>query len=100
MKVIASKKPLSQISDRTPPFTLMSKNQLKGIELEIGEEEPAEWTEHDVEIHTYARDQAPIPAGSKRYAVFFGVADYQFNQRRIRACLGGQGKAQSRGLPS
>jgi hypothetical protein len=82
IKVIASRRPVDILSDpalRQGRFNPVAGRQLKGIELELGAEPPAEWAEHDVRIHTYPRGQEPAPPNARRYGVFFGVADYAFN---------------------
>ena len=57
----------------------MTGQQLKGIELELGEEKAEKWAECDVAINTYQREQ-PIPAeGVRRFGIFFGVSAYEFN---------------------
>jgi hypothetical protein len=59
-----------------------------GVELELGAEKPAAWAEHDVAIHTYPRGSGEGIPGARRYGVFCGVADYQFNADRERASKG------------
>jgi hypothetical protein len=82
VKVIASKRPIAGLADpalRQGQFNAVAAKQLKGIELELGAEPPAEWAEHDVKIHTYPRTQPLSPAHGRRYAIFFGVSEYEFN---------------------
>ena len=82
IKVIASQRPIAGLADpalRQKQFNAIPEKQLKGIELELGAEPPAEWGEHDVKIHTYPRSQELALPNARRFGVFFGVADYAFN---------------------
>jgi hypothetical protein len=82
VKVIASKRPIQVLSDpalRQDQFNAVAARQLKGIELELGAEPPAEWAEHEVRIHTYERGHDLASPNARRYAVFFGVGEYEFN---------------------
>ncbi|MGD9724001.1 MAG: DUF4384 domain-containing protein [Pirellulales bacterium] len=94
LKVIASKQPLENISEeqtRTKQFIPLSKQEIKGIEVEIGEEKPTEWAEDQVEILTYAHDRAEAARGAKRVGVFFGVSEYEFNEEAKAASEEKQG---------
>jgi hypothetical protein len=82
IKVIASRRPVAGLSDpamRQKRFNPVPGQQVKGVELELGAEPPAEWSEHDVKIHTYPRTQELAAPSARRYGVFFGVAAYAFN---------------------
>ncbi len=82
IKVIASKRPIASLAEpalRQGRFNPVPGKQLKGIELELGAEKPAEWAEHDVKIHTYPRSHELAPPNARRYGVFFGVGEYEFN---------------------
>lgn len=84
VKVIASKQPIEKLSEaqmRTKQFNPISREQMKGIEVEIGEEAPAAWAEDQVEISTYERGQQQIDSAARRYGVFLGVSEYLFNQQ-------------------
>jgi hypothetical protein len=94
LKVIASKEPLDKFSDeqtRTKQFIPISKQQMKGIEVEIGEEKPSEWAEDQVEILTYAHDQQEAARGAKRVGLFFGVSEYEFDAEARVASDGKRG---------
>ena len=91
VKVIAARKPLQGLSNpalQQKLFNAVSAKELKDVDLETGQEEPDEWTEHCVDVHTYAAAQAPIRAGSRRFGVFFGVSEYTFNAEYERASGG------------
>lgn len=80
--VIASLEPLEQLSLpelRSQQFNPVSRQQLKGVELELGRETPAAWTLYELEINTYPRSAELASSRTKRYGIFFGVAQYQFN---------------------
>jgi hypothetical protein len=82
IKVIASQRPIAGLADpamRQSQFNAVAAKQLKGIELELGAEPPAAWAAHDVKIHTYPRSQQLAAPHGRRYAVFFGVGQYEFN---------------------
>ncbi|MFZ5830934.1 MAG: DUF4384 domain-containing protein [Planctomycetota bacterium] len=88
VKVIASKSELDVLADpkfRTQRFSPVSVQSFKGIELELGDEEPAQWAETDVEIHTYPRGTPPTDRGTKRYGVFFGVSKHMFREEVMEA---------------
>jgi hypothetical protein len=88
IKVLASRTPLKSLSDPAlvrDRFNVVSVKQVKGVELELGPVKAPEWTDCDLEIHTYSRDQAPQPAGNHRFGVFFGVSEYLFNAEYERA---------------
>ena len=82
VKVIAAKEPLTAAADASlvaKRFNAISPQQLKGIELELGDEEPQAWAEDQVEITTYAKDAQVAQSGARRFGVFFGVSEYEFN---------------------
>jgi hypothetical protein len=85
IKVIASRKPLKK--DFAPNvnqaiaggrFVPLASDDVKGVELELGEEQPGEWAETDIEIRTYDNDQPPEAAIARRVGVFFGVSKHLF----------------------
>lgn len=93
VKVIAAKEPLKAASDPSllaKRFNVISPKQLKGIELELGDEEPRAWAEDQVEITTYAKDAQLAQSGARRFGVFFGVSDYEFNAELEAATEGKQ----------
>jgi len=80
IKVIASKKPLDELSDpafREKLFNPVSPKVVKGIELELGKKELA-WAEDCVEIATYAANDDPRQAGARRIGLFIGLGRYQY----------------------
>ena len=91
IKVIASKEPLPELSDpslREKFFNPITRNQVKGVELRLGLQTPA-WAEDHVEITTYAVDHAVDASGVRRFAVLFGVGEYEFNNE-MRAASDGK----------
>jgi hypothetical protein len=99
IKVIASKEKLSELSDpamRQGQFNPVSSTQVKGIELELGKEEPPAWAEDCVEIETHARNDAAKPSGTHRYGVFIGIGDYAFLSKTVHTA---DGKEEKVGLP-
>jgi len=82
VKVIASKKPIDALSTkelRAKRLNPVSKALLKDAVEDLEEANAKDWTESDLEIHTYAATQSEPTAGARRYGVFFGVSDYEFN---------------------
>jgi len=93
VKVIAAKEPLTAAADPSlvaKRFNAISPQQLKGIELELGDEEPQAWAEDQVEVATYAKDAQAAQSGARRFGVFFGVSDYEFNAELEAATEGKQ----------
>lgn len=81
VRVIVSEQPITPLSHpsmRKANVNPVSAKLLKGIELELGEEQHAPWGEHVVEIVTYEKSPAADDK-SRRWGVFFGVSQYQFN---------------------
>lgn len=70
---------LSAVELRSKRFNPLSLERLKGVELEIGKEEPAGWGMDEIELTTHPRSEAARTTRHKRVGVFFGVAQYQFN---------------------
>ena len=67
VKVIAAKDPLQSAADPSliaKRFNAISAKQLKGIELELGDEEPRAWAEDQIEITTYAKDTQVAQSGA------------------------------------
>ncbi|HUY36033.1 MAG TPA: DUF4384 domain-containing protein [Pirellulales bacterium] len=82
VKVIASTEPIDPLAKpelRKAFFNPLSKEQVKSVEFALGDRDPAGWAEDQIEIVTQPRDQAADRAGAKRFGVFFGVANYEFN---------------------
>jgi hypothetical protein len=63
---------------RAKRFNPVSREQLKGVALEIGKERPSAWAIDEAQIHTYPASQQ-LREGKRRVGVFFGVANYQFH---------------------
>ena len=90
VKVIASRKPLASLSDaglRKSLFNPLPEELLKEAGAELGAQQPVQWVEQQLEITTIARPQTPYEPKPRRYGVFFGVAQYQFNEE-IKAAQG------------
>ena len=88
VKVIATKEPVDILSKpelSKARFNPVSAKQLKGVEIELGEDKPIVWGETDVELHTYANAQPPEQSAQRRWGVFFGVSKHKFNVYKIAA---------------
>jgi hypothetical protein len=91
VKVIASKEPLENLSNsalRKSQFNALSPKHLKGVELELGEEPPAAWSEVELQITTHPRNQGLANTGKRRFGVFFGVSQYEFNTEKEQISQG------------
>ncbi len=98
VKVIASKKPIDALSLpglKEDHFNPVTREQVAGAGQELGKEPPNLWTEHDLKILTVKRGEpTEPPRARKRVGLFFGVADYEFNeyhkqqQRDLQAASG------------
>ncbi|HVX61940.1 MAG TPA: DUF4384 domain-containing protein [Pirellulales bacterium] len=90
VKVIASRKPLDSLADaglRKSVFNPVSDEQVKELGRELSRQAPIQWVEQQLEIMTVARPQTPYEPKLRRFGVFFGVAEYQFNAE-IKAAQG------------
>ncbi|WP_254508865.1 DUF4384 domain-containing protein [Anatilimnocola floriformis] len=88
VKVIATKEPvdvLSQPELLKGRFNPVSKQALKGIEVELGKDKPIRWAETDVELNTYANTQTPEARAAKRVGVFFGVSEHKYDKYLVAA---------------
>lgn len=93
LTVLASTEPLASLNDprlRAELFNPVGGKQLKGVELELGEEQPAEWSIQHIDITTYDRREPLADKPARRFGVFFGVADYLFNDEAILASKEGR----------
>lgn len=94
LTVLASTQKLDSLNDprlRAELFNPVPGKMLKGVELELGAEKPAEWSIQHIDLTTYDRSE-PLPANpSRRFGVFFGVAEYQFNAEAELASKEGRG---------
>ncbi|MBI2823849.1 MAG: caspase family protein [Planctomycetia bacterium] len=82
VKVIASKKPIEKLATkelRAKRFNPVTKSILKDAAAEVAETDAKDWTESDVEINTYAATQSEPTVDARRYGVFFGVSQHEFN---------------------
>jgi len=82
IKVVASEKPIENLETevvRRRRFTPVPGKQLKDLDGEVDAMSPAEWTESDIEVFTYARGQTAKRHGTRRFGVFFGVSKYKYN---------------------
>ena len=82
IKVIASQKPIENLETeiaRKGRFAPVPAKQLKDLDSEVDASSPAQWTESDVEIFTYARGESAQRYGTRRFGVFFGVSKYKYN---------------------
>lgn len=102
VKVIASETPIDNLSEeqmKAKRFNSVSKSdlqraaaQLKGIDsaddtvavhpANEGETNVTpKWAETELTVTTYPRNQELAASGAKRFAVYFGVSDYQFSEQ-------------------
>ncbi|MBL9124867.1 MAG: DUF4384 domain-containing protein [Planctomycetaceae bacterium] len=91
--VLAATEPLASLQDprlRAELFNAVGAKQLKGVELELAKEKPAEWSIQHLDITTYDRAEPLAERPAKRFGVFFGVAEYLFNDEAIRASKEGR----------
>lgn len=82
VKVIASTEPINPLTEpglQKAFFNPLSDDKLKGVEFALGDRDPSGWAEDQIEIVTQPRRPSPAPEGPKRWGVFFGVANYEFN---------------------
>ena len=83
IKVIASKKPVDALSLpglKEEHFNPVTQEQVAGAGRQLGKESPTVWSEHDVKVKTVRKGEpTEPPEARKRIGVFFGVADYEFN---------------------
>lgn len=88
VKVVASKKPIDALSLpglREDHFNPVSLVQLEGAGQQVGKEPANAWSEHDLKILTVRKGEPTEPPGApKRIGVFFGVADYEFNEEYMQ----------------
>ena len=97
IKVIASQEPLQALSDpefRRARFNRVWPEQVKGIELELGKEQPPPWAEDTVEIQTFPKSHEFEATGSRRYGLFIGVGEYEFAEQ-YKAATNGKGSINS-----
>lgn len=83
IKVIASKKPVDALSLpglREEHFNPVTQQQVAGADQQLGKAPANVWSEHDLKVTTVPKGQpTEPPEARKRVGVFFGVADYEFN---------------------
>ncbi|WP_197452380.1 DUF4384 domain-containing protein [Rosistilla carotiformis] len=102
VKVIASETPIENLSSeqmKSKRFNVVSKDELERVTNKLvnknavesqesvppNAEQPAQvsktWAETEVKVTTYARNQELAASGAKRFAVYFGVSEYQFSKQ-------------------
>jgi hypothetical protein len=97
VKVIACRRPVDNLSDaqsRSKRFNPITASRLKDAAGQLAQTPASDWAEVDLEILTYSQEQAPLAQGSRRFGVFFGVSNYQFDQQRRAAVHRLTGKEQ------
>lgn len=103
IKVLATEEPLHSLSDpsfRSKRFNSLSNATVKGIGLELGPpinggdpinqpdlprippDSKMRWSETEIEVTTYPRNQQLVASGARRYGVFFGVSDHKYSVLR------------------
>ena len=86
VKVIACRQQLKGLSAaglRSARFNPVSKGILKSTVGELTNVNPNDWAETDIELRTHAASDAPVPQGTRRFGVFFGVAAHLFNAEHM-----------------
>lgn len=86
--VIASKEPIENLEDpklREKRFNDISVQEAKKTASAMKAAEPAKWARDRVEITTKAKTAPAVAPESRRYAVFFGVKNYQFREEALAA---------------
>lgn len=97
IKVLATKEPvdvLAQPELLKGRFNPVNAKTMKGIEVELGKDQPIRWAETDVEICTFPNTQPPEASKAKRFGVFFGVSEHRYNKFVVAA----KGKESSKDL--
>lgn len=84
INVIASKTPITKVMAEAAGdqiFNALSDEQVKGLRLEVVEQDPATWATHKISITTAAQTtRLTSPPKVKRFGVFFGVSHFEFNK--------------------
>lgn len=88
IKVLACRVPVDDLSstqNRSKRFNPISSATLRGAQEQLAKGNPADWAEVDLELLTYARGTGPNNTGAKRFGVFFGISQHQFNEEHKAA---------------
>lgn len=88
IKVIASKEPIAELSKpglQRDDFNLVSKDEIKGVAVELEQAKPAVWSESILEIKTVAGPRPRPKPVTRRVGVFFGVAKYEFSDAHVES---------------
>lgn len=82
IKLIASRKPIQPLADpalRQARFNPISPPKLLDTKERLEAQQPAEWSEHQIEITTLPAKPEPSEEAPRRFGVFFGISHYEFN---------------------
>lgn len=92
--VVASKTPLVKLS--APPlrkgrFNPVEPEDMKQAQAALTEQAAANWAVDAVEINTHPRNTKLTQSGARRFGVFFGVSQYEFDKETRAATEGKSG---------
>lgn len=82
VKVIASREPLEPLASpekRGAQFNPVSNSDIGKTADALAKSSATDWAEVEIEVRTYPRDETPGAPGGKRYGVFFGIANFVYN---------------------
>jgi Domain of unknown function (DUF4384)/Caspase domain len=83
IKVIASKDSIENLDDpilHSQRFNPVSAKQVNDAAGKLQDEAPAKWAEDLVEITTQSKGEQVIKPQARRYGIFFGVSNYDFDE--------------------
>ncbi|MGE0533589.1 MAG: DUF4384 domain-containing protein [Pirellulales bacterium] len=86
VKVIACRQPVKGLSGkelRSERFNVVSKGTVKSTISELAGVDPSNWAETDLELRTHGAEEAPIDESARRFGVFFGISNYEFNEEHM-----------------
>jgi hypothetical protein len=88
VRVIASKQPIAALEDpalRSKQFNAITPEVVKSVADVLSGLDPAQWAEHAVPLTTHPAEADLASQRNKRYGVFFGVAQHEFNDEALEA---------------
>lgn len=89
IKVLASKKPLPELADpelRRQRFNPVPTEAIAGVKQALATDVPAkDWGEVDIDITTHDLNESAPKSVARRFGVFFGASEYEFNAEMAAA---------------
>jgi hypothetical protein len=82
IQVIVVKEPLAELDDpalRDKRFNPVSADRLARVAKDLEKSEPIRWGESQIGITTHPAGKRPAARPAKRFGVFFGVSNYEYN---------------------